>query len=154
MKKGFTLLEVMLALAVFALAMSAIVGFNARGYLNDARARKMTVAVELARGKMVEYQLDLEKDIAKGSFPEEKSEEGAFEKPYEDYRWKVEIRKVELPLPPMGEEGGANQGIMQNVTQMMTKQISEAVRELKLTISWKELEKDRSFSVVTHIAKM
>jgi type II secretion system protein I len=150
-KKGFTLLEIMLALAIFAMAVSAVVGFNARGYVNEARARRLTVAVELARQKMVDAQLDVEKEINKGAFPEEKTDEGEFERPFEDYRWKMEIRKVELPMPPLGEE--ANE-MMKQMMETITKQISESVRELKLTISWKEMERERSFSVVTHIAKL
>ncbi|MBI2091826.1 MAG: type II secretion system protein [Deltaproteobacteria bacterium] len=150
--KGFTLLEVMLALAVFAFAMTALVGFNARGYVNEARARRLSSAVELARTKMVEYQLEIEKGTAKGEFPEEKTEEGAFEKPFEDYRWKVEVRKVELPMPPISEEEGG--GGVQQMMQMMTKQISDAVREIKLTVQWNEMDKERSFSVTTHIAKL
>lgn len=141
----------MLALAIFAIAVAALVGFNARGYVNEARARRLTVAVELARQKMVDTQLDVEKELSKGVFPEEKTDEGGFERPFEDYRWKMEIRKVELPAPPLGEEAGV---MMKQMMEMITKQISDSVRELKLTISWKEMERERSFSVVTHIAKL
>jgi prepilin-type N-terminal cleavage/methylation domain-containing protein len=151
MKKGFTLLEVMLALAVFAFAITAIVGFNARGYVNDAKARRLTIAVTLAKTKMTEYQLLLDKEIAKGGFPEEKTEEGDFENPFADYKWKAEVRKVELPIPPLGEGvGDATKQMM----DMITKQISESVREIKLTINWTEMEKEKSISVVTHIAKL
>ena len=151
MRKGFTLLEVMLALAVFAFAITALVGFNARGYVNDSRARRLTTAVNLAKTKMAEYQLDIEKESAKGGFPEEKTDEGAFETPFEEYKWKIEIKKVELPLPPLGE--GVGEATKQ-MMDMMTKQISESVREVKLTISWTEMERERSFDVVTHIAKL
>jgi prepilin-type N-terminal cleavage/methylation domain-containing protein len=158
--KGFTLLEVMLALAVFALSASILVGFNARGYLNEGRARRLTTAVELAKTKMVEFQMDLEKEMSKGAFPEDKSDSGTFEKPFDEYKWKVELRKVELPIPPIGgEEGGGGEGggtggAMQQMLQVMTKQISEAMREIKLTVSWVEMEKEKSFNVVTHIVKM
>lgn len=151
MKKGFTLLEIMLALAVFAVAVAGLVGFNARGYVNDAKARQISIATDLARGKMVDYQLEIEKEINKGSFPEEKAEDGGFDRPYDNYRWKAEIRKVELPLPPLGENMGEATG---QLMQMMTKQISDAVREIKITISWSEMEKERSFSIVTHIVKL
>lgn len=149
--KGFTLIEVMLALAVFGLAMTAVVGFNERAYVNEGKARRLTTAVQLASAKMVDTQLEIEKEIGKGSFPEDKSEEGQFERPFDDYKWKVELRKVELPLPPMGDT--QNEGIQQTMKTMM-KQITESVREIKLTISWKEMEKDRSFSLVTHITKI
>lgn len=148
---GFTLLEVMMALAIFAMAMTAIVGFQARGYVNEAKARHMTVAVELARLKMTDYQLDIEKEIGKGSFPEDNTDEGNFEKPFEDYRWKVELRKVEMPLPPLGEGAG---DAAKQMMQMMTKQISDTLREIKLTISWKEMDKEKSFGVTTHITKI
>jgi len=151
MKKGFTLLEIMLALAVFAFAITALVGFNARGYVNDSRARRLTTAVTLAKTKMVEAQIEIEKDITKGSQLEEKSEEGGFDDPFGDYKWKLELKKVELPIPPLGE------GVGLATTQMMemiTKQISDSVREIRLTIMWTELDKEREFSVVTHIAKM
>ncbi len=151
MKKGFTLLEVMLALAVFGLAMTAIVGFNERGYMNEAKARRMTTAVGLASTKMTDAQLDIEKDISKGSFPEEKTDEGEFERPFEDYKWKLEVRRVELPLPPLGDEAGA---ATKQIMDIMKTQISDSIREIKLTISWKEMEKEKSFSVVTHITKM
>ncbi len=141
----------MLALTIFAMAMATLVALHARGSMNEMRARKLTVATELARQKMVDTQLDIEKEMNKGVFPEEKTDEGEFEKPFEDYRWKMEIRKVELPMPPLGEEAGV---MMKQMMEMITKQISDSVRELKLTISWKEMEKERSFSVVTHIAKL
>ena len=150
-KKGFTLLEVMLALAVFAIAMASLVGFHARGYVNEARARRLTVATNLARMKLVDMQLAIEKDLTTGGFPEEKTEEGEFENPFADFKWKSEIRKVELPVPPLGEEAG---DATKQMMQMVSKQISDSVRELKLTIIWVEMEKERSFSVVTHIAKM
>lgn len=151
MRRGFTLLEVMLALAIFAIAVASLVGFQARGYINDARARHLTTAVQLARDKMTQYQLDIEKDIAKGGFPEEKEDSGVFDKPFDDYRWKAEVRKVELLLPPLGDEAGETTNQMM---QMMTKQITDAVREINLTITWQEMEKEQSFSVVTHIVKM
>lgn len=150
-RKGFTLLEVMLALTIFALAMTALVGFHARGYVNDGKARRLTAAVSLARAKMTDIELDIEKEMVKGSFPEDRSESGEFEKPYEDYKWKMEIRRVELPIPPLGDNAGE---INQQMMQMVTKQISDAVREIKLTISWQEMNNERSFSVVKHIVKM
>jgi len=151
MKKGFTLLEVMLALAVFAFAITALVGFNARGYVNDSRARRLTTAVLLAKSKMADYQLDIEKEVAKGSFPDDKTDEGVFESPFDEYKWKVEVKKVELPLPPLGE--GVGEATKQ-MMDMITKQITESVREVKLTITWTEMDRERSFDVVTHISKL
>ncbi len=153
MKKGFTLLEILLALAIFGFAVTTLVGFHARGYVNVARARMLTTATELARGKMVDVQLDIEQEMGKGAFPEERSDEGVFDRPFDDYRWKYEIRKVELQLPPAGEGQGQGE-LMNKYRQQMKEQISEQVREIQLIISWKEMGKDRELKLVTHIVKM
>lgn len=150
-RKGFTLLEVMMALAVFGIAITALVGFNARGYVNEARARRMTTAVQLASQKMTDTKLEIEKEMVTGSLPEEKTDEGDFEKPFDAFRWKIEIKKVEMPMPPIGDVVGE---IGKQIMEAITKQISDSVREIKLTIIWQEMEKERSFSVVTHIAKI
>ncbi len=149
--RGFTLIEVVMALAIFAMAMSAFVGFQGRGYVNNARARKMLVAVDLSRQKMVDWKLQIDEEIKKGSFPEDKSEEGEFEEPFNDYRWKIELQKTELPIPPVGEDEGE---VMQQMVKLITKQITDAVREMRLTVYWTEMDKQRELSIVTHIVKM
>lgn len=154
--RGFSLIEIVIALAILAFSVTALVSFHARGYVNDGKARRLSNAVLLARVKMAELKLNVEKEVAKGSFPEESSENGEFDKPFEDYKWSSEVRRVELPMPPAqeGEEGSAQAGIMAQMMQGVIKQISEAVRELKLTIKWEEMGREREFSVVTHIVKL
>lgn len=148
---GFTLLEVMVALAIFGVAIMEIVSFQSRGQILNNRARRLTEATMLARQKMVEYQLKLEQDILRGAFPEEGAEEGEFDKPYEMFKYKIEFKKVEIPAPP-APEGGADM-----VTTMMgtiSKQISAAVRELKLVVSWNEMDKEKNITVTTHLVKL
>lgn len=151
-KKGFTLLEVMVALAILGVAVAEIIAFQARGVQLNNRARRLTEATMLARTKMVEYQLKLEQDILRGAFPEEGNEEGSFERPYDMYKFKIEFKKVEIPTPPMPE--GEKQNPMMGMMGMVTKQISAAVRELKLTVIWDEQGKEKNLSVATHLVKM
>lgn len=151
-KKGFTLLEVMVALAILGVAIGEIIAFQARGMLLNNRARRLTEATMLARTKMVEYQLKLEQDILRGAFPETGEEEGEFERPYDMYKYKIELKKVEIPAPPTPE--GEQQNAMMGMMGMVTKQISAAVRELKLTVMWDEQGKEKIISVATHLVKM
>lgn len=152
--RGFTLLEVMMALAVLALAISALVAFQGRGIVMNSKARDLTTATTLARQKMEEIKLQVDKDLRLGKFSDGKTEEGAFETPFDRYKWKFELKKVELPIPP---ESGDNQkggsSIMTTIVNMISKQLSDSVREAKLTILWEELDKERQFSVTTHFVK-
>ena len=148
---GFSLLEIMVAIAIMAISFLALMNFQGQSLVVAGRAERLTIAAFLAQEKMGEAVLAIEKDIATGLFPDDKSEEGHFEKPHENYRWKWAVRKVEIPVP----EGAAESGDpMQMMFGIVAQQIAQAVREVKLTVSWNELGKEKSFDVVTHITRL
>src|SRR5207237_7684382 len=64
MRRGFTLLEVMISLAILAIALVAISGLNGGAVTMHAYGRRATEATLLLRGKM----LDVEDDLEKNSF--------------------------------------------------------------------------------------
>ena len=146
---GFSMMEVMVAIAILAISLLAIINFDGQSTAIAGRSEQLTLATFLGEEKMGEVVLTLEKDIAGGLFPDDKSEEGSFDKPYEDFKWKWAVRKVELPVP--SEEGGTP---MEMMFKVVAQQISQSVREIKLTVSWKDLGKEQSFDVVTHITKL
>lgn len=150
MKKGFTLLEVMVSVAILATALATLIGLNGTSMIKSGRAEKITIATMLARQKMVDIELELQKDMQKGEFPDEKSGEGQFEEPFENYAWKMEIKRVELPAPVTGEKGS----FQEVIGRQLTKEIGTTVRELRLTILWTDRDAEQSFDVVTHIVKM
>lgn len=147
---AFTLLEVMVAIAILAMSMTAIIGLTGSSMMKSARAEKLAVATMLARQKMTEVEIELQKGMAKGEFPEDKSEDGKFDDPFEDYTWKFELKKVELPAPVTGEEGS----VQDLVGKEMTREISKTVREVKLTVFWKERGQEQTLDVVTHLVKL
>lgn len=147
---GFTLIEVMVAVSILAISMTVLLSFSGNSMIRSGRAETMTVATMLARQKMAEIEVELDKGSQKGEFPEEKSEEGQFEEPFDEYKWSMEIKRVELPAPVTGQKGS----IQDVVGQQLTKEISNTVRELKLVVSWTELGEEQSIDVVTHIVKM
>lgn len=150
MKKGFSLIEVMVAIAIMAVAFVAILNFQGQALFMVGRGHRMTQATFLARQKMAELLLQIEKEYkTQRVFPEEKSESGNFDRPHDKYKWEWKIRKVAIPLPAPQE--GAPEGAM---FKMVSDQIKNSVREIKLIISWEEGEKERSIDVVTHITKI
>jgi general secretion pathway protein I len=147
---GFSLLEVMVAAAILAVSLTVLLTFSGSTLVKSGRAEKLLVATMLARQKMTDIEIDLEKQKKKREFPDERSEDGDFDEPFDDYKWKMEIRKIELPAPPVGEEGS----MQQMIGKQLTKEISKTVRELKLTVMWEEMGETQSIDVVTHIVKL
>jgi general secretion pathway protein I len=94
--RGFTLLEVMLALALLGLGLVVLIKSAAGNIFNAQQSHMMGVATDLARAKMYQIEEMLLKD---GFSDTEKAEE---DRPFEDegwpavlYSYKVEV--VELP---------------------------------------------------------
>lgn len=145
-------MEVLIALFILAVAMTGVLTFFASAQVKSRRAEALIVATSLARKKMAEVALDMDKRILEGRFPQDdEREEGDFEKPFERYKWTIAVRKVELPMPPMQDEKA---GLMQVFMQTISKQIAEAVREVKLTVSWRVRDQEQKIMVTTHIVSI
>ena len=59
---GFTLLEVMIALSILALALTSMAGINSQAFDTSNYAKEITVATLLARSKMLDIEEELRKD--------------------------------------------------------------------------------------------
>lgn len=148
--KGFTLLEIMVAIAILSISLVALLTFQGNTMITSGRAERITEATMLARMKMGEIELELDKGLKKGEFPEEETEEGDFEEPFENYKWKLSIKGVKLPAPVMGDEGS----VENLIGRQLTEEIAKTVREVKLEVVWSELGEEQSINVVTHIVKL
>ncbi|MBI4212426.1 MAG: prepilin-type N-terminal cleavage/methylation domain-containing protein [Deltaproteobacteria bacterium] len=151
---GFTLLEILVAVAILSIGLVAVMGMQGNTMMTSRRAELTTIATWLAKKQMVELELQVEAGLEKGEFPEDTSGSGTFDPPYEDYRWKYEISRVTLPAPPEGQEEGGGGNIETMIGKQLTEEISKSVRELKLTIVWEEDGKEDSIDVVTHVVKL
>ncbi len=103
-RSGFTLLEVMVAVAILALALTAIFSSEAGAIKVHHRARKTTVATLLARCKMAE----IEEHLGEEGMPalEEAGSDGCCEDAEQDgYSCDWTVTRVELPEPAL--EGDA-----------------------------------------------
>lgn len=164
---GFSLLEVMIAVAILAVSLMAIFSLQSTSLMSSARAQKISIATQLAREKMARTLVDLDAGMVKGEFPDEKEESGRFEEEkFPDYFWKLSVKKVEIPVPPAGEGLSTGDGspakegssdVMGKIFEMVSKQLSESSREVKLTVGWTEYdseEEETGIVLTTHIVKM
>jgi general secretion pathway protein I len=201
-RRGFTLLEVMVALAI--LAMSLVAAFDVVGgaLRNHERTRHLELATLLARGRLIEVEAKFEED---GFRDFDESADGTFEEEgHPEVAWSVKTIK---PTIELGAEGvvkaltGADGGLegllglapgalggqdgagkaaggpttsamaglqgagglaggvgasaalaaIQGQLTVLGEEIKKGVREVRLTVSWKEGAREESFTVVTHL---
>lgn len=167
--KGFTLLEVVLALGILASAFTILLGFHSRAMIFMKSSREITTATMLAGYKIRDVQLAVEKDMAKGELTSsDKEESGRFDElgeEFKDFRWSYKVSTVDIPLPPApsaseGEEGAAMAGGVYQVMKIIADEVSKATREITVTVEWgpEMQEKDgrnpRQVTLTTHLVRM
>jgi general secretion pathway protein I len=97
-ERGFTLLEVMVALAVLALALTAVSDVVGGALRNHVRARQLDVATMLARGKLAEIEAGYEQE---GFRDFDQKQEGTFEaEGHAEVKWLAEALKPQVELGP------------------------------------------------------
>ncbi|MCE9624221.1 MAG: prepilin-type N-terminal cleavage/methylation domain-containing protein [Deltaproteobacteria bacterium] len=173
---GFTLIEIMISLSILSIALLSIYAAQGNSLRASGRAENIQTASMLARQKMTEKMIELQKDMDKGKFPDDQiNDQGEFEPPFDRFRWEFAVRKVEIPVvenpsdttgqatgegpaTSTGKEpGAANQApeaAQANLAKMVTKKISESVREITTKIIWQEMEEDQNIVITTHISKL
>ena len=83
---GFTLLEVMIAVAIIAIAMTALLGSQSQSLSLASEAKFRTTAALLARGKMSGIEMQGADAISEYS--------GDFGEDYPGYRWSISTDEV------------------------------------------------------------
>ncbi|HEU4537293.1 MAG TPA: prepilin-type N-terminal cleavage/methylation domain-containing protein, partial [Polyangiaceae bacterium] len=103
---GFTLLEVMVAVSILGLALTAVLSSQVGLFAAGTYGQNVTVAIGLARCRMAE----IEEDMAKLGFPEtDSAEEGlCCNKEESPLRCSWRIERVELPQPNLSTPGLAS----------------------------------------------
>ena len=115
---GFTLLEVLIAVAIVAIALVAFMGLHLRSLDATIRAQDLTTGVLLAQAKIATM----------GEFPETGEEQGKFEGPeLERFQWATAVTEHTLDAL----EGG------QTVT----------VRRLEVTVSWADGQQTHHYTL-------
>ena len=167
LRRGFTLLEVMIAMAILASALTIMMGAMATANQQGVFSGDLTVVTMLARHKM----LDLEYGLIEDDFPN--SEEvlsGDFsEEGYEDITWEATIAPVEISdeskealLAEINAQlfGGASSGALQGnaafssmlptlIGQMpeMINRIGEKIRRIDLVVTFPFMGRSSEFKL-------
>ena len=104
---GFTLLEVMVAMAILAIALTAVLGSQSQSLSLAADAKFNTTAPLLAKGKMAEAEAEDPDNLV--------SDSGDFGEDFPGYTWEMTVNDVAL--------GG-------------TGNVSDFLKEVDLTVAW------------------
>jgi general secretion pathway protein I len=99
---GFTLLEVMVAIAILGLGLTTILSSQVGLFANTTHAGQLSIATGLVRCKMSEIEIELLKD---GYSLTDQTDEGQCceDSDQSDFTCHWKIEKVELPPPPEGD---------------------------------------------------
>ena len=87
---GFTLLEVMIAMAILAIALVAVYQSQSQSISMAGSSRFLTTASLLAQSRMAEIDAADPREVAAGN--------GDFGDAFPDYQWQVEIGETEIDL--------------------------------------------------------
>jgi general secretion pathway protein I len=107
--QGFTLLEVLIALAVLALAMGAVIKAASDYTSNQSYLRDRTLAMWVARNVLVEYQV-------KGEWLSVGERKGTREMGNQEWRWlarisqteEAELRRLDVEVYPLDSDDDEN----------------------------------------------
>ena len=88
-RRGFTLLEVLVAVVVLGIALTALLSTQAGGVRLRSQAEAITTATFLLQERMA--QLELDED-----YPEVGKRDGDFGSGYPGYRWELTVQEVGL----------------------------------------------------------
>ncbi len=175
--RAFTLLEVMVAIAILSFALLSVSEIVSGSLRSQVLARDLDVATLLARAKMAELTERYERE---GFGLGGDEDDGSFEEEgHPEVKWASKL--VEPPstldgkaltammlggqslqdlLAPKADETGRSQvdpaagqiaaGVEAQLNAFALT-VKQSVRELRLTVSWKEGARDESFTVATHL---
>jgi len=172
--RGFSLLEVMIALAILALSLGVLLSANVSAIASVQRIEGMTAATLLARGKM----LDLERQLNKEGFKaDEEERDGEFEdEGHAEIKWVAKILPIKVqsdkimemagsfaglgddksksgsgnpsPVPSPGGAGAADPlGFLGPLIAPVAQSISDNMRLVSLEVSWPEGKYRGKFTV-------
>lgn len=172
-KRAFSLLEVMVAMAILTLGLVSLLQVQARSAEMAIAAREMTVATMLARGKLYDCQTDL---LKKGFSVGDYDESGNFDdEGYPTFFWECHAYKPDMPTgegvgdmgsaasalgmgassdaagdaAPAGAEMGM--GMIAPVLQQMASVLGDSIREMVVIVRWGTGVDQQELRVATHV---
>ncbi len=166
-EQGFTLLEVMAAVAILALTLVVLLSVVSNNMRATAHARMLTTGTLLARGKIVSLEDLL---IEKGFQDLDETDDGVFaDEGFREFSWSTAIEKIQLPTDmaqtaqkassdqaqkkdPMQALTGMVGGLMGMFIEPVRIGLEESVRRITVRVFWNERGRpEQSIEVVTYV---
>jgi Tfp pilus assembly protein PilV len=164
-RAGFTIIEVMAATILFALSIFAIVQSQSGSRRAVSQSERLFSGIMLAQSKMAEQMLKVQAEVDKnGVEASYKEDQGTFEAPHTDFKWKMSFKESEFKLGPeemskymqtMGVEEEEAERQVETQRLMLTnlaKMIKENYGELRVVVEWDHYGSLQTLPLVTHIA--
>lgn len=157
-QQGFSLLEVLIALGIFATAAVIFLSGTGQQLLLNRQSENEMTALFLVRNKMAELEIELAEEMARNKFPDKVEKKGRFDEPYEDYYWEYSIKKVQIPY--VSGQSGEQKGTVQRLVSSQIDELSKKIRQVQLTVYWgEEVDEEKrddsqELTITTHIADM
>jgi general secretion pathway protein I len=166
---GFTLLEVMIAVAILSMTLVTLLSIVTNNIRATHHAKLTTIGTFLARAKMI----DLEDQVLETGFSNsDETAQGTFkEQGHAEFRWDSIIERVELPADaalkqrddaqdkakdstnPMSMISGFLGGMMSSFIEPIRLGLQEAVRRVTVHVTWDETGRpNQSIEVVQYLA--
>jgi type II secretion system protein I len=162
--RGFTLLEVMVALAILATTLIVLLQIITNNVRATNHAKMTTAATLLARAKMT----DIEDSILENGFStDNENDKGTFrDQNFPSFRWESAIERIELPTDmkqlaqdqasdtskskdPMQSLTGMMGGLMSGFMDPIRIGLQESVRRVTVKVYWDEVgRRDLNFELV------
>ena len=154
---GFTLLEILVAMAILAMSLIAIITNQIQAVQLYDSTKNLTIATQLAKQKMNELILEFKgKDV--GEIPEEKK--GDFkDTDFEEFKWNMTFKSDE-EFEKIGKVLTAKNDISKMIVDQMSgsgmdpnkiaELLGNAIKKLTVTIEWTTTLDDGEVSVWQH----
>jgi general secretion pathway protein I len=153
--QGFSLLEVVIALAIMSLSLVVLLQAQGQALASAIRSKDLTIATVLARGKMIDIEQKLFHD---GFVMNDVEDDGDFaDEGFADIKWKSRISEVELDLSTLqglcaavgGQTGKSSdkeeqartdcESTMASIGGMLsglTEEVARSIRAVELEVVW------------------
>ncbi len=146
--KGFTLIEVLIALLILSLAMVALTSSWSGSLFAYRKSEKVQLINSLLKSKISELEIKYQ-GLQYTEIPQ--SEEGDFGDDLKELKWKAETQDLAFPdLSSVMISAGQNNEMMLTTIAKMTEHISKNVKEIKVSISWTQGKSNLEFSATSY----
>ena len=173
LRRGFTLLELMIAIFILALAATILLGTESTSMRMMGYANNMAVINMLTRAKMQDLEYEVQHQVKEEGVEEDYFEDydGDYgDQGYDDIYWSAKVQSIELSdeaandfsesvmaqIYGTGDEGGTLSGnttitqflpTMVGFMPMIINQLGQRIRKITLTTSWDYLGVEQTLTV-------